>query len=154
MESSQVLGGSSGKKCSDTSESGWTMYIGSQIFNDKKNDNNPNNSHREDHNDDDDDDESDDSMASDASSGPIDHLNELMMSPSGTKEGSEVVLGGLKSTTGNLEQGKCFDKRHCKQAKKTRGDERRVRRLSEKRLLDHHDDQQTVPEADSCESQV
>ncbi|XP_035541694.1 rRNA biogenesis protein rrp36-like [Juglans regia] len=79
MESSQMFGGT--EEC-HSSESGWTMYIGSPIYGDDDDDSDNGTHDDEDHDgddgddDDDDDDDgnqdddSDDSMASDASSGP------------------------------------------------------------------------------------
>ncbi|XP_057961802.1 protein SOB FIVE-LIKE 1-like [Malania oleifera] len=78
MESSQVLGVP--EECS-SSESGWTMYIGSPTHNydyegedtnteDGGGDDNNDKDNHSDNDDNNDDDESDDSMASDASSGP------------------------------------------------------------------------------------
>ncbi|KAB1212798.1 hypothetical protein CJ030_MR5G011898 [Morella rubra] len=80
MESSQMLGGT--EEC-HSSESGWTMYIGSPTYDDDDSDENRHsaadgNDAGSDDDDDDDDDkneanrdeDSDDSMASDASSGP------------------------------------------------------------------------------------
>ncbi|KAG4378669.1 hypothetical protein AAZX31_17G080200 [Glycine max] len=60
-----------------SSESGWTMYIGSPIddagHSSDNDDNNKKGTQAHPQDDDDDDDESDDSMASDASSGPSHH---------------------------------------------------------------------------------
>ncbi|EXB44945.1 hypothetical protein L484_026533 [Morus notabilis] len=135
MESSQVLGDSD-QKCSD-SESGWTMYIGSQICkenygeadddgDEKDNENKPISHEGGSCGGD----ESDDSMASDASSGPILH----QLTPDGIKQGTEM-FGHLGNTVG-----KCFSAniKPCKQEKKR--DERRIK--------------QEVPKADSAESQV
>ncbi|CAK9147885.1 unnamed protein product [Ilex paraguariensis] len=73
MESSQLFGGA--EEC-HSSESGWTMYIGSSIDgeNDGEHVNDPSDDDDDDNNNDNDDgngdDNSDDSMASDAGSGP------------------------------------------------------------------------------------
>ncbi|KAG2667189.1 hypothetical protein I3760_15G100500 [Carya illinoinensis] len=79
MESSQVFGAA--EEC-HSSESGWTMYIGSPIYgddddgsgdngdSDDENDGDGDNDDDDDENDANHDDDSDDSMASDASSGP------------------------------------------------------------------------------------
>ncbi|KAF3437964.1 hypothetical protein FNV43_RR20720 [Rhamnella rubrinervis] len=76
MESSKIFGGGDEEEC-QSSESGWTMYIGSPIHGDDYADHDDDDDDGTDDDDDDDsdanhDDESDDddSMASDASSGP------------------------------------------------------------------------------------
>lgn len=133
MEPSQVLG--EAEKCISSSESGWTMYIGSQIHHnggeddddndfyfftdkevDKKNDNKDN--------------ESDDSMASDASSGPT--LDQL---PCGREEGR------LRNHAFTVNQKKYVS---GKEASKKEKKERRIK--GEK--------QQSVHKADSAASQV
>ncbi|KAL5553570.1 hypothetical protein UlMin_040971 [Ulmus minor] len=118
MESSQVLG-------SSESESGWTMYIGSQIhYDDTEGDTKLTHQEEEDDNEE----ESDDSMASDASSGQI--VENL---PGKVKEGSGIFRGRLCLR-------KC--KKPGKQEKKR--DERKSKRDSE----------ETVHKADSAASQV
>ena len=79
MDSSQMFGGT--EEC-QSSESGWTMYIGSPIYGGDDDDDDGDEGHSDDRSDDDDDDgddgktdadqddDSDDSMASDASSRP------------------------------------------------------------------------------------
>ncbi|KAI4335854.1 hypothetical protein L6164_014459 [Bauhinia variegata] len=64
MESSQIFGAA--EEC-HSSDSGWTMYIGSPIDDDGHSDDGDTEANREDN--------SDDSMASDASSGPCHHRN-------------------------------------------------------------------------------
>ncbi|KAJ1394736.1 hypothetical protein SESBI_33986 [Sesbania bispinosa] len=72
MEPSQMFGGV--EECQSSSESGWTMYIGSPIDDGDDGDSTNHNRDIDDegttHQADPEDDESDDSMASDASSGP------------------------------------------------------------------------------------
>ncbi|KAJ1388533.1 hypothetical protein SESBI_39028 [Sesbania bispinosa] len=72
MEPSQMFGGV--EECESSSESGWTMYIGSPMDDDDDGDSTDHNRDIDDegttHQADPEDDESDDSMASDASSGP------------------------------------------------------------------------------------
>ncbi|KAH7851963.1 hypothetical protein Vadar_018912 [Vaccinium darrowii] len=75
MESSQVFGNA--EEC-NSSESGWTMYIGSPITNDDHSDDgdkDDDGDHEHDVKHDEDDHDSDDSMASDASSGPSHRRN-------------------------------------------------------------------------------
>lgn len=67
MEASRILGELKDEEHSSSSESGWTMYIGSSIHENDHYNFSGEYSHRND------DGESDDSMASDASSGPIHH---------------------------------------------------------------------------------
>ncbi|GMN38904.1 hypothetical protein TIFTF001_008136 [Ficus carica] len=136
MESSQDLGTSDQE--SGDSESGWTMYIGSQILADDEegNGNKPVSRGGEGE-------ESDDSMASDASSGPI--LQEL--NPDAVKEGSEM-LGGVMDRV-DVEGIKCFsaNKKPCKVQLKNKRDERRIKR-------EKNAQQKALPKADSAESQV
>ncbi|PON32358.1 hypothetical protein TorRG33x02_356490 [Trema orientale] len=140
--SSQVLGSS--EECSGESESGWTMYIGSQIrhesddhVDDKEEDENDNENRPS--KGEDDNDESDDSMASDASSGPI--LSEL-----GLKEGSQNS-GRLRNRANVRHQSKCssVNRKLCKQEKNRT--ELRSSIKGEKEL-------QLVRKAESAASQV
>ncbi|KAF3432032.1 hypothetical protein FNV43_RR26771 [Rhamnella rubrinervis] len=135
MEPSKVLGDA--EKCISSSESGWTMYICSQVHN--KNYGGEEEEEEDDNdvyfvtdkevdrrNDNKDDDESDDSMASDASSGPT--LHEL-----------PCEEGRLRN------QRKYFSgKKACKQEKNNKREERRIK----------GELKQSVHKADSAASQV
>lgn len=143
MDPSQVLGDP--EKWSSSSESGWTMYIGSQIHHggdddhgDDDDDNNDDDVYfitdKEKHDKRNDNHESDDSMASDASSGPT-----LQEFPCENKEGL------LRNHAFRVDQNKYSSgKKACKQVQKSKRDKRRIK--SEK--------QQSVRKADSAASQV
>ncbi|KAF4402701.1 hypothetical protein CsatB_019933 [Cannabis sativa] len=132
MESSSHLFGSSEKPTYDT-ESGWTMYIGSQIqhgVDDRLHENENKPYKGEDFNG-----ESDDSMASDASSGPT--LSEL-----GVKERSQIS-GALRNRVNVLQHSKCS--KLGKQEKK---------RIESRRNTKGEKELEKVRKAESASSQV
>lgn len=106
MERPQMIGG---EEC-HSSESGWTMYIGSPIDDDDDGHSDDGDGEDNDTQADDAEDESDDSMASDASSGPSHYGN-----PWGNREGGYGLADSQQAADDHERDEKfCLDKKENK----------------------------------------